>query len=746
MSERDRKKKDQEVVNPLDFFDWIDEEKEGGEKPAHQPAKPVAAGGGRPLPQPARPGEKQHQPAPSKRHQGFFISGTDTGVGKTMATCALGLLLKAKGLDVGVMKPFQCGGNDAKILKETLNITDDLAEINLYSAAAPAAPNIAFRREKVDVQMPRVIAGYRKIRDRHDLTMVEGVGGIMVPITDNYLVLDLIRELDLELVIVARLGLGTINHALLTIDQARMRGIKIKGMIFCEASEHERGLAEQTNPQTIGRLGQVHVLGTIPYIKEAAAGPLTMDHLNAHHVRLDIRPFTEVMTVDKTKLWMFWDKKFIWHPFTQMKDWQEEEAPVIERAQGNQLIDTQGKHYIDGVSSLWVNVHGHGHPRIDNELHAQIGKLSHSTFLGLTHTPGIELAKRLTEICPPGLQRVFYSDNGSTAVEVALKMAYQYWQNTGKPKKTLLAHLANAYHGDTLGSVSVGGIALFHQVYRQLIFSTLALEFPDFYRAPEGKSYPTYAEECLNKMEEVFKTRHEEIAALIVEPLVQGAAGMVVWPDGILKRLRALCDQYQILLIADEVATGFGRTGKMFACEHEGVSPDFLCLAKGLTGGYLPLAATMTTRRIYEGFLFDYREQKTFFHGHTYTANPLACAAALANLDIFEKEKILRRLVPRIEYLADRLTKFREFSHVGDVRQKGFMVGIELVQDKATKAPYPWEEKVGVKVCQKVRSRGVILRPLGNVIVLMPPLSIRRDEMDRLLDTTAWAIQQVTGA
>ncbi|MBF0570843.1 MAG: adenosylmethionine--8-amino-7-oxononanoate transaminase [Candidatus Omnitrophica bacterium] len=415
-----------------------------------------------------------------------------------------------------------------------------------------------------------------------------------------------------------------------------------------------------------------------------------------------------------------WDKEYIWHPFTQMRDWVKDDPLVIDSAKGIYLKDIDGNIYMDGVSSLWVNVHGHRHAHVDAALKKQIDKLSHSTLLGLSNTPSIELAKRLIDLAPKGLKKVFYSDNGSTAVEIAIKMAYQYWQNTGKNKKTNIVHLSNSYHGDTLGSVSVGGIDLFHKVYRRLIFKTIALE---------GHGW-----EALEGLEKLLEARSDSIAALVVEPLVQGAAGMLVWPQGTLKRMRELTQKYNVFLIADEVATGFGRTGKMFACQHEGVVPDFLCLAKGLTGGYLPLAATLTTQKIYEGFLFDYKEQKTFFHGHTYTGNPLACAAALANLEIFQKERTLKKLVPKIEFLAKKLKMFYNLPSVIDVRHKGFMAGIELKGRP--------DDRLGAKACQAVRKYGVILRPLGNVIVLMPPLSISKEELDFLLTATYRAIEE----
>lgn len=428
-----------------------------------------------------------------------------------------------------------------------------------------------------------------------------------------------------------------------------------------------------------------------------------------------------------------------------MQEWLKEEPLVMDSARGSYLTDTKGNRYLDGVASLWVNVHGHGHRAIDRALKDQINLLSHSTLLGLSNTPAVQLAEELVKIAPKGLKKVFYSDSGSTAVEIAVKMAYQYWQNTDKKKKKNIVHLANSYHGDTLGSVSVGGIELFHKVYRGLTFKTMTLDFCDCYRAPKGEAYPQYAFKYVDRFEKMLKARHKTIAAFVVEPIVQGAAGMIMWPGGILKRMRQLCAKYDVIFIADEVATGFGRTGKMFACQHEGVSPDILCLAKGMTGGYLPLAATLTTKKIFDGFCFDYKSQKTFFHGHTYTGNPLGCAVALANLDVFRRENVLKKLQPKIKYLKQKLKRFYDLPQVGDVRQRGFMVGIELVKDRTTKEPYPWKKTVGVRVCRIARERGVILRPLGNVIVLMPPLSMSIKELEKLCDVTYWAIGKVMG-
>src|SRR3972149_9511347 len=382
------------------------------------------------------------------------------------------------------------------------------------------------------------------------------------------------------------------------------------------------------------------------------------------------------------------DKKYVWHPFTQMREWERETPLIIERGEGNYLIDTNGRKYLDGVSSLWVNVHGHRKREIDNAIKAKIDKISHSTLLGLSNIPSIELAEELVKIVPKGLTKVFYSDNGSTAVEIALKMAFQYCQQLRTPNsklRTKFVAFTGAYHGDTFGSMSVGEIDVFVEKYKPLLFPTYKAYYPYCYRCPIGKAYPSCNIACIKKFEDILRRHHREIAGCIIEPIVQGAAGMIVSPPGFLKEVRRLCTKYNILLIADEVATGFGRTGKMFACKHENVMPDFLCLAKGITGGYLPLAATITTDKIYKAFLGGYEEFKTFFHGHTYTGNPLGCAAAIANLQIFKNEKALQKLQPKIKLLSKLLADFKDLPHVGDVRQKGLIAGIELIKNKRTK-------------------------------------------------------------
>lgn len=463
------------------------------------------------------------------------------------------------------------------------------------------------------------------------------------------------------------------------------------------------------------------------------------------------------------------DKQYIWHPFTQMKDWLDEKPLIISEGRGCFLKDVYGRWYLDGVSSIWVNVFSHRKKELDNAINKQLGKIAHSTLLGLSNVPAIKLAERLIKIVrkslqnselrtqrskPPslpftkggmrGLCKIFYSDNGSTAVEVALKMAFQYWKHIGVKEKNSFISLSNAYHGDTIGAVSVGGIDIFHKAFGPLLFKTYRAPSPYCYRCELGRKYPDCKIACLKKMKEILKAHSNRIAALIIEPLMQGAGGMIKSPPGYLRGIRDLCDKYSILMIADEVATGFGRTGKMFACEHEHVAPDFLCLSKGITGGYMPLAATLTTDEIYSAFLGEFKELKTFFHGHSYTGNPLACAAALACLDLFEEEGVIKKLKGKVKTLEEWLQDILKLQHVGDVRNAGLMAGVELVRNKKTKEPYDWKEKIGWRVAFHTRNNGVIIRPLGNVIVIMPPLSITEQNLKQLLRVIRKSIIEVT--
>jgi len=425
--------------------------------------------------------------------------------------------------------------------------------------------------------------------------------------------------------------------------------------------------------------------------------------------------------------WSERDKRVLWHPFTQAAEWNAGAPLVIERGEGNYLIDTAGRRYFDGVSSLWVTTHGHG--AVADAIAAQARLLDHSTMLGLTHPRGIELAERLIAIAPVGLSRVFYSDSGSTAVEIALKQAFQYCAQTGQPQRRRFIHLAESYHGDTLGAVGVGGMSLFHRVFGPLIVAGISVPTPGL-----------HPDSALAALERTLRDHGHEVAAMVIEPLIQGAAGMLVHPRGYLKAAAALCRAHGVLLIVDEVATGFGRTGTMFACEQEGVSPDFMCLAKGLTAGALPLAATLSTERIYQAFVAPRAEQQTFFHGHTFTGNPIACAAALANLDRMAMPGFFDRVNAAAAALAGHLDRIRALPVVYQVRQVGMMAGIELRETNGT--PLPVERFFGSVVCEQARTHGVILRPLGDVIVWMPPLTSTTEDLALLAHATQLAIEE----
>lgn len=469
------------------------------------------------------------------------------------------------------------------------------------------------------------------------------------------------------------------------------------------------------------------------------------------------------------------DKKYLWHPFTQQSEWEKEfcENPlVIKKGRGIYLYDSNGKRYIDGVSSLWTNVHGHRNRFLDLAIQRQLKKVAHTTFLGLTHEPGIRLAEAIIRIAPKNLRRVFYSDNGSTAVEVALKMAFQYHtqlsrtirhsSSTFYSKKTEFLALKNSYHGDTVGSVSVGGIDLFHKKFGPLLFKThfaisphcSSCPYKRIQNQPKAQSYQYHGEkpkpgdfrketgcywECLGEVKTILERGQPRIAAAIIEPIVQGAGGILVMPPGYLWGFARLCRQYNILFIADEVAVGFGRTGKMFACEHEDVQPDFLCLAKGLSGGYLPLAATLTTEKIYRAFLGKHEEFKTFFHGHTYTANPLACAVGRENLKIFEREELVRKVEKISTILKNSLSELLSLPLIKNIRQAGLIAGIEL-------RSFPLSDRAGKRICMEARKEGLLVRPLGDLIVLMPPLSIKEREVRRMVLQLKKAIQSFSNS
>ena len=435
-----------------------------------------------------------------------------------------------------------------------------------------------------------------------------------------------------------------------------------------------------------------------------------------------------------------WDAQYLWHPFTPHAVYADEAPLIVDRGKGHYLITTEGRRYLDGVGSLWCNLFGHRHPHIDRAIRKQLDRIAHSTLLGNSNSTAIQLARRMIDHAPKGLTRVFFSDNGSTTVEVALKMAVQYWQQVGRPEKRRVVGLEHAYHGDTLGAVSVGGISLFHERFGPLLFDSPKVASPHCFRCSLEQTFPSCQLACTASLEQLFARDADSIAALVVEPGFQGAAGILTQPDGWLRRVADLAKQYDVLLIADEVASGMGRTGHMFACQREQVTPDLLCVAKGLTAGYLPLAATIATETIFDAFVAPPELGHTFFHGHTFSGNALGAAAGLATLDLFERERILDRVQHSSEMLRAALQSIRNHPAVGDVRQIGLAVGIELVADRSTKRQFPASERRGMRVCVRAQDRGVFLRPLGDVVVLMPPLTISEDEIRQLVDAVAHGI------
>ena len=442
--------------------------------------------------------------------------------------------------------------------------------------------------------------------------------------------------------------------------------------------------------------------------------------------------------------WMRRDLEVLWHPCTQMKDHEQLPVIPIRRGEGVWLEDFDGKRYLDAVSSWWVNVFGHANPRINDRIKAQVDQLEHVILAGFSHQPVIELSERLVALTPAGLDRVFYADNGSSCIEVALKMSYHYWRNVGQPEKRRFVTLTNSYHGETVAAMSVGDVALFTETYQGLLLDTLKVPSPDCYLRPDGMGWEAHSRQMFAHMERTLAEHHQSVAAVIVEPLIQGATGMRMYHPVYLRLLREACDRYGVHLIHDEIAVGFGRTGTMFACEQAGIRPDFLCLSKALTGGYLPLAACLTTDEVYQAFYADYDTLRAFLHSHSYTGNPLACAAALATLDIFAENNVIAANQPLARRMAEATAHLVDHPQVGEVRQTGMALAIEMTADKARRTPYPWQERRGLAVYQHALSRGALLRPLGNVVYFLPPYVITPEQIDFLAEVASEGIDLAT--
>jgi len=691
-------------------------------------------------------------------HKGLFVSGVGTGIGKTVAAGAIAHLLRQNSYDLGVMKPVQTGiiEKDGKVCSPDLEFIREMAqtrdsdELSLpYAFSTPASPYHAAMVDNRRIEPGKIVAAFRGMLKVRDFVLMEGAGGLMTPLTEDMFWADLIKLLDVPLLIVAHPELGMIHNIISTVMSAEMYGLEVAGLLVVERSTM---LHPPVDVKFLERHTDLPLLGFLPFCPALARKKPDVARFR-EHVEEFINPekllaFLERRQSRETQKKLERDdKKFVWHPFTQMSEWGKDGMVVINRGSAENLFDVQGNSYLDGHSSYWVNVHGHGNTRLVRALTRQAAKLDHATFLGLSNPPAVELAEKLVEISPASLKKVFYSDNGSTAVETALKMSVQYWRQEGGENngKTKFMALENAYHGDTLGAVAVGGVETYRRTFGELLTDVIFVNSPYCYRCPYGKSHPSCGLSCAVEMEQLVEKYRHELAAFIIEPMVQCPGGIITAPYGYLRRVREACDRFGVLLIADEVATGFGRTGRMFACEHEDVQPDLMCLSKSLAAGILPLAATLATQKVFDAFLGDFEEQKTFYHGHTFTGHPTACAVALESLRLFRNKKLLAQVEGKAQHMRDELVRFENLPHVGDVRQIGTIVGVELVENRETREPFDPQLRTGHQVILEARRRGLIVRPLGDIVVLFPILASRNSELKRMADILYESIAAVTG-
>ena len=673
----------------------------------------------------------------------LVVVGTDTSAGKTVVAASIVAALRARGMQIGALKPVATGvepgdtGEDATLLARAAE--RDPRDALLASFQLPRSPLAAARAEDRALDLDALLRAIRERAAGLDLLVVEGVGGLLVPLTERATVRDLARRIDAPVLVVGRAGLGTINHCGLTIESARGAGLDVCGVVLSDVDgTTDASFAGENAAQIEAQCG-VRVLGILPYLADtsdmaalarAAAGSLDLDALLG--VRRDDTLRDDVVALDR---------KHVWHPFTQTSEWRDEDPVVIRSAHGCRLVDVQGREYIDGVASLWANVHGHAHPRLDSALREQAGRVAHSTFLGLTHEPGARLAAELAAIAPCNLTRVFYSEAGASAVEVALRIALLAQRYRGSPQRTRFLSLTDSYHGDTAGAVSVGRSEPFHRGLDPLLVDVLRVPPPHLFER-SGMSPSAAAAESLRALQATLQSHGGDVAALVIEPRMQGAAGMLPHSDEWLRSAVTAAHQAGALVICDEVATGFGRTGDMFASSGAGVSPDILTVGKGLTGGYLPLSATLTSDELFDLFTSPYTEHRALYYGHTYSANPLACAVARASLALFDEEDTLQRARALADRLAMLLTPLTALPGVAQVRQRGVMVGIELCA-AGLDQPYDPTLRAGRRVVLAARQRGVIVRPLGDVVVLNPPLVLGDGDASLLVEAVAESIVEV---
>lgn len=655
------------------------------------------------------------------------VTGTGTGVGKSVLTASLCAALRVRGVDCRALKPLETGvrpgepGEDAALLSAAAGPgwTAGIETLEL-----PRSPLAAARAEGRELDLDALEGAIAGAARRCALLLVEGVGGLLVPIAAGSTVRDLLRRLDAEVLVAATAGLGTISHTALTVEAARSAGLRLLGVVLVDVDGGtDPGFAAENATQIAAQCG-VPVLGILPHVGEAR----DVDALAAAAAGLDVSPLL-LPRPDPTEEVVAADRRHVWHPFTQTGEWRDETPLVVRSGQGCWLVDWSGRRHLDGISSLWCTVHGHAHPALDAALREQLGRIAHSTFLGQTHAPGALLAEELVGVAPAGLTRVFFSEAGAAAVEAALRIALLAQRHAGHPERTTFVALGDAYHGDTAGAVSVGRSEPFHTGLDPILFP--AARVP----SPHGNEAGS-----LRALGELLAREGDRVAALIVEPRLQAAAGMLTHSDRWLRDAAELAHRHGALVIADEVATGFGRTGDLFASGGAGIAPDILCVGKGLTGGYLPLSATLATEAIFDLFTGSYAAHRTLYYGHTYTANPLACAVARASLRLFDEEDTLasaRRLAATLERLVTE--RVSGLPGVFEVRRRGVMTGIEL-RDGDT--PFEGARRVGRAVTLAARRRGVVVRPLGDVVVLNPPLVMSDAEADLLVGAVAGAIEE----
>lgn len=680
------------------------------------------------------------------------VVGTDTEVGKTVVSAAVVAALRERGIRAVGVKPLATGvtpgdaGEDATLLAQASGVRPD--ECLLQGFALPRSPLAAARAEHAAVGIDALLHALRRraAAPGLDLLVVEGVGGLLVPLTEQHTVRDLVRSLGAPAVVVGRAGLGTIGHCALTVEAARSAGIEVAGVVLCDttgdvdaefAAENAAQVAAQCGVRALGVLPHVAAIDDINALAAAAAEALDLDALQAA-----LRRHTDEARAAADAEVVQLDRRHAWHPFTQTSEWLDEDPVVVQRGEGCWLVDAQGRRHLDGVASLWANVHGHAHPRLDAALRAQTGRIAHSTFLGLTHEPGARLAAELCAAAPEGLTRVFYSEAGAAAVEVALRIALLAQRHRGERQRTRFVSLVEAYHGDTPGAVSVGRSEPFHRGLDPLLFDVLRVPPPQVFVRDQRCDAGDAERRSLDTLRATLQAHGDSVAALVVEPRMQGAAGM--WPhrDTWLQRAAQLARDAGALVICDEVATGFGRTGDMFASAGAGVAPDILTVGKGLTAGYLPLSATLVREELFALFTAPYAEHRTLYYGHTYTGNPLACAVARESLALFAEEDTLSRARALADRLALLLAPLQALPHVAQVRQRGVMVGIELCQGGLDE-PFDPALRVGRQVILAARRRGVIVRPLGDVVVLNPPLVLSDAEASLLVEAVAESIVEV---